>query len=106
MSDLAKNIVNSYGLERCARCSFCESVCPTYQATRRRIEGPRGRIWLIIYLSSGVKLSEEEYMGLLDCLNCGACDLVCPAGLKIAEAIHDFKSIYLMGVFKKSLNDH
>ncbi|MFP3208055.1 MAG: 4Fe-4S dicluster domain-containing protein, partial [Caldivirga sp.] len=47
INDQVKLLVEKYSLTRCARCNFCESVCPTYAATRRRIHGPRGRIWLI-----------------------------------------------------------
>ncbi len=96
----AKLIVNEYALTRCARCNFCESVCPTYAATRRRAYGPRGRIWIIMFLSQGIKLSSDEYVGLLTCLGCRACNLVCPAGIEIAEAIHDAKALLIKAALK------
>ncbi|MGC8570572.1 MAG: 4Fe-4S dicluster domain-containing protein [Caldivirga sp.] len=96
----AKLIVEEYALTRCARCNFCESVCPTYAVTRRRVYGPRGRIWIIVYLSQGIKLSDDEYTGLLSCLVCRACDLACPAGIKIAEAIHDAKALLIRVALK------
>ncbi|WP_291766167.1 (Fe-S)-binding protein [Caldivirga sp. UBA161] len=96
----AKLITNEYALTRCARCNFCESVCPTYMVFRRRVYSPRGRIWIIMFLSQGIKLSNDEYTGLLTCLGCRACDLVCPAGIKIAEAIHDAKALLVKAALK------
>jgi glycolate oxidase iron-sulfur subunit len=100
INDQVKLLVEKYSLTRCARCNFCESVCPTYAATRRRVHGPRGRIWLIIYLSQGIDVNSDEYDGLLSCLNCRACNQVCPAGIEIAEAIHDAKVLLIRSALK------
>jgi Fe-S oxidoreductase len=55
--------------------------------------GPRGRINLIRNFDGG--LSEAAYMGIMTCLVCRSCDVQCPAGIKIAEVIHDFKAYIL-----------
>lgn len=102
INEYSKLVVDKYSLTRCARCNFCEPVCPTYAATRRRTYGPRGRVWIIIYASQGISLSNDEYNGLLSCLTCRACDLVCPAGLEIAEAIRDMKAAVVRSALKPS----
>ncbi|MGC8584024.1 MAG: (Fe-S)-binding protein, partial [Thermoproteus sp.] len=52
--------------------------------------GPRGRVNLIRNFDG--ELSEAAYMGIMTCLGCRNCDIQCPAGIKIAEIIHEFKA--------------
>ncbi|WP_069807368.1 (Fe-S)-binding protein [Vulcanisaeta thermophila] len=94
-----------YGLIRdvvkCQFCGFCESVCPTYNVMRERAFGPRGRINIIReYLNGSVKIGPKAFEGLMTCLNCRACNTQCPAGIRIAEAIHEFKALLLRGVLR------
>lgn len=81
---------------KCQFCGFCESVCPTYFVTRERFFGPRGRINIIkMYLDRNSNIEPRAFEGLMSCLNCRACNTQCPAGIRIAEAIHEFKAVLL-----------
>ena len=67
---------------RCVHCGLCLSACPTYGVTGLEMESPRGRIALM-------KAVNEERVGISDrivshweaCLNCRACEAVCPSGV-------------------------
>jgi Fe-S oxidoreductase len=85
---------------KCQFCGFCEYACPTYKTMRMRHFGPRGRINLIKNFDG--ELSEAAYIGIMTCLVCRACDAQCPAGIKIAEVIHDFKAYILEGKIYKN----
>ena len=69
-------------LYRCVHCGLCLSACPTYVETRLEAESPRGRIALM-------KAVNEERVGISDrlvghwelCLQCRACEAVCPSGV-------------------------
>ncbi|MEM1598503.1 MAG: (Fe-S)-binding protein [Pyrobaculum sp.] len=85
-------------VKKCQFCGFCEHVCPTLNATRTRHFGPRGRINIILKtLANGEKIGDDVFAGIATCLNCRACNTQCPAGIKIAEAIHSFKILLLKG---------
>ncbi len=67
---------------RCVHCGLCLSACPTYVETRLETESPRGRIALM-------KAVHEERVGISErlvghwelCLQCRACEAVCPSGV-------------------------
>ncbi len=40
-------------LKACVHCGFCNAVCPTYQLLGDELDGPRGRIDLIMDVKSG-----------------------------------------------------
>jgi glycolate oxidase iron-sulfur subunit len=73
----------------CVRCARCLPVCPTYRETLNEIQSPRGRLALIRAVEDGrLELSSsgvEEH--LYHCLDCRACNTVCPAGIPIGEVI-------------------
>lgn len=76
-------------IRSCVHCGFCLSSCPTYRITQRERSSPRGRIWLMKQVSTG-KLGLldpifEEEMSL--CLNCRACEAVCPSGVRYGEIL-------------------
>ncbi|HLF29054.1 MAG TPA: (Fe-S)-binding protein [Anaerolineae bacterium] len=76
-------------LSDCVRCGRCLPACPTYQQTTLETFSPRGRLNLLRAAEDG-KLdletpSLEEH--LYHCLDCRACNLVCPAGIPIGELI-------------------
>ncbi|MFN3803953.1 MAG: 4Fe-4S dicluster domain-containing protein [Pyrobaculum sp.] len=77
---------------RCVFCGFCESVCPTYLAERDRRYGPRGRLQLSTYVLNGAK-GAVLYDSFFTCLNCRACELICPAGIKIVNVIKVARAI-------------
>src|SRR5436190_13368055 len=70
-------------LRSCVHCGMCLSSCPTYRITGQEMSSPRGRLWLMNAVA-------EERLDLLDpvfdeqmyqCLNCRACEAVCPSGV-------------------------
>lgn len=94
-------------VRKCQFCGFCEFPCPTFNALRSRAYGPRGRINLIKTLIEGgfgqgknAEISIDVINSIMTCLHCAACDTQCPAGIKIADAIHSFKSIILEIILK------
>ena len=76
-------------IRSCVHCGFCLPSCPTYRLTKRERSSPRGRIWLMSQVSLGkLELLDpifEEEMSL--CLNCRACEAVCPSGVKYGEIL-------------------
>src|SRR4051812_44751836 len=70
-------------LRSCVHCGMCLSSCPTYRITGQEMSSPRGRLWMMNAVA-------EERLDLLDpvfeeqmyqCLNCRACEAVCPSGV-------------------------
>jgi glycolate oxidase iron-sulfur subunit len=76
-------------IRSCVHCGFCLPVCPTYRVTGRERSSPRGRIWLMKSIAEGrLDLLDplfEEEMTL--CLNCRACEAVCPSGVRYGEIL-------------------
>jgi glycolate oxidase iron-sulfur subunit len=83
------NIPDVNVIRSCVHCGFCLPSCPTYRLTKRERSSPRGRIWLMNQVSLGnLELLDpifEEEMSL--CLNCRACEAVCPSGVKYGEIL-------------------
>ncbi|HVX29039.1 MAG TPA: 4Fe-4S dicluster domain-containing protein, partial [Nitrolancea sp.] len=83
------NIPDVNVIRSCVHCGFCLPSCPTYRLTKRERSSPRGRIWLMNQVSLGnLDLLDpifEEEMSL--CLNCRACEAVCPSGVKYGEIL-------------------
>lgn len=77
------------GIRSCVHCGLCLPSCPTYRITQRERSSPRGRIWLMKQVSEGKldlldPLFEEE---MTLCLNCRACEAVCPSGVPYGEIL-------------------
>ncbi len=72
----------------CLRCGRCLPVCPTSRETRLEMYSPRGRLNLLRAVEDGkldLTVGVEEH--LYHCLDCRACNTVCPPGLHIGELI-------------------
>jgi glycolate oxidase iron-sulfur subunit len=73
----------------CIRCGRCLPACPTYQQTALETFSPRGRLSLMRAVEDGkLDLAEaglEE--NLYHCLDCRACNTVCPVSIPIGELI-------------------
>src|SRR5919107_1844149 len=76
-------------LHACVHCGMCLASCPTYRITGQEMSSPRGRLWLM-------KAVAEERLELLDplfdeqmyqCLNCRACEAVCPSGVQYGPLV-------------------
>ena len=70
-------------LRACVHCGMCLASCPTYRLTGQEMSSPRGRLWLM-------RAVADDRLDLLDplfdeqmyqCLNCRACEAVCPSGV-------------------------
>lgn len=75
-------------LQGCIRCGRCLPVCPTYQQTQLEMFSPRGRLSLLRAVEDGLldmTRGVEEH--LYHCLDCRACNTVCPPGVRIGELI-------------------
>ena len=69
--------------QRCVRCGLCLPHCPTYLETLRETSSPRGRIHLIEAVAEGkLDLLSPGFVAQMgQCLNCRACEAVCPSGV-------------------------
>lgn len=66
--------------DQCVKCGLCLPHCPTFSITGSESEGPRGRIAIIQGLAREELAPSEKAWGHLDrCLQCRACEAVCPA---------------------------
>jgi len=75
-------------LASCIHCGLCLPACPTYLATGREVESPRGRIYLIGQWQKGDMEPSERMASHLDsCLGCLGCQSACPSGVKYEEII-------------------
>jgi glycolate oxidase iron-sulfur subunit len=97
----------------CIRCGLCLSVCPTYKHSLRETESPRGRVALVAKAVEGeLDLTRNFKDHMYRCLDCLACNEICPVGIKPADlcldaryAIHQatpvppLKPILFRGVF-------
>lgn len=69
-------------LYRCVHCGLCLSACPTYSTLRVETESPRGRIALMRAVHEGrAGISSRIVSHWEMCLQCRACEAVCPSGV-------------------------
>ena len=67
---------------RCVHCGLCASSCPTYSVTSLETESPRGRIALMKAVNEGrVDINPLVVSHWDRCLQCRACEAVCPSGV-------------------------
>lgn len=73
-------------LQQCMHCGMCLPTCPTYDATKRERNSPRGRISLMRAIADDqLSLGQEFADEMSYCLGCLACQTACPAGVNYAE---------------------
>lgn len=76
-------------IRKCVHCGFCLPSCPTYRITWRERSSPRGRIWLMKSVAEGrLDLLDPVFFEEMNlCLNCRACEAVCPSGVHYGQIL-------------------
>ena len=90
---------------RCVHCGLCLSACPTYAVSGLETESPRGRIALM-------KAVNEERLEITPrvashwdaCLQCRACEAVCPSGVPYGRMMEKTRYQMLAAVNEASGN--
>lgn len=72
---------------KCVHCGFCLEVCPTYQQLSDETHSPRGRVFLIKQVAEGLLPLQAAEDPVFACLDCRACETVCPSGVPIGHLI-------------------
>ena len=77
-------------LETCIHCGLCLTACPTYRELKIEPDSPRGRIYLMRGLAEGRIAPDDQLTHHLDqCLDCRACETVCPAGVPYGRMLEE-----------------
>ena len=90
---LALHGLSVEGVNQCVHCGLCLAYCPTFSELGTEMDSPRGRIFLIKSLAEGrIGLSDSSVEHLSLCLDCRACETVCPAGVPYGQLIEAAKA--------------
>lgn len=85
----AKGFVDEKLLDACIHCGLCLPACPTYLATGREIESPRGRIYLISQWQKSGSSPQPRMVEHIDsCLGCLGCQTACPSGVQYEKILN------------------
>ncbi|HEY3217108.1 MAG TPA: heterodisulfide reductase-related iron-sulfur binding cluster [Candidatus Eisenbacteria bacterium] len=77
-------------LNTCIHCGLCLTACPTYRELKIEPDSPRGRLYLMRGLAEGrIEPSRELVHHLDQCLDCRACETVCPAGVPYGRLLEE-----------------
>src|SRR4029079_8746542 len=77
-------------LRSCVHCGLCLGACPTYREEGNENDSPRGRLYIMKSLSTGVLKPTPEVTRHLDlCLDCRACETACPSGVHYGEILEN-----------------
>ena len=72
----------------CIHCGLCLSHCPTYRVLGTEMDSPRGRIYQVLQVDSGRLPIGESFVTHIDrCLDCRACESVCPSGVEYGRIV-------------------
>jgi glycolate oxidase iron-sulfur subunit len=76
-------------INTCVRCGLCLTSCPTYLETRVETSSPRGRIYLMKSVSDGrLDITSPGFVHqMYECLDCRACENVCPSGVQYGKLV-------------------
>ena len=81
------------GVNQCVHCGLCLASCPTFAELGTEMDSPRGRIFIIKSLAEGrMAMSDSAVNHLSLCLDCRACETVCPAGVPYGQLIEAAKA--------------
>lgn len=81
-------------LRACVHCGMCLPSCPTYRETGDEASSPRGRLWLMSAVAEGkLSLLDHDFdEQMYQCLNCRACEAVCPSGVQYGPLVEASRS--------------
>src|SRR4029079_10045620 len=76
-------------INTCVHCGLCLSSCPTYRETGLEMFSPRGRICVRRAVSERRIGRESDVFQeqRSACLNCRACEAVCPSGVQYGQIL-------------------
>jgi glycolate oxidase iron-sulfur subunit len=76
-------------INTCVHCGLCLSSCPTYRETGLEQFSPRGRIYLMKAVADGrLGMESDTFQEQMSaCLNCRACEAVCPSGVQYGQIL-------------------
>jgi glycolate oxidase iron-sulfur subunit len=90
---LALHGLSVEGVNQCVHCGLCLAYCPTFSELGTEMDSPRGRIFMIKSLAEGrMALTDSVVRHLELCLDCRACETVCPAGVPYGRLIEAAKA--------------
>ncbi len=89
-------------LQNCIHCGFCLPYCPTYVATGKEAESPRGRLHLISNVLNERIEASDRVLGHLDlCLQCRACETACPSAVPYGRIMEDARAAIIANPARK-----
>ncbi len=88
------DIPNDAVINTCVHCGLCLSACPTYRETGLEQFSPRGRIYLMKAVSDGrIGIESDVFQEQMSaCLNCRACEAVCPSGVQYGQILESART--------------
>jgi glycolate oxidase iron-sulfur subunit len=93
LSTLSLHGLSVEGVNQCVHCGLCLAYCPTFSELGTEMDSPRGRIFMIKSLAEGrMTLTDSVVNHLSLCLDCRACETVCPAGVPYGRLIEAAKA--------------
>jgi Fe-S oxidoreductase len=82
LSDYAEDV------QKCMRCGFCRTLCPTFSSISWEAGSPRGRMQLAkAFLDGEVEFTDYIQERIFECALCGYCLWRCPAGVKTIDVV-------------------
>lgn len=89
-----KDVPDDDLLHDCVHCGMCLPTCPTYRLTGSEASSPRGRLWMMRAVGEGrLDLLDSEFdEQMYQCLNCRACEAVCPSGVQYGPLVEAARS--------------
>ncbi len=90
----AKDKPSSDIINTCVHCGLCLPSCPTYRETGLEMSSPRGRIYLMKAVDEGrIGMDSEVFQEQMSqCLNCRACEAVCPSGVQYGAILENSRA--------------